>query len=277
MINLSFPTVTVPGLGLSITRKILLSRGGITSSDLYKGQQSLTEGKDYICVALEGSPMAQNYYGISAILTLAQVLPTEELQSMAEEARRLMYPSSPQALPASSIQSPQVAYAEPLSVATSSYQTPSYAASPIEPYSDPRIHQLGHAVASSLAVQTGSTPMSQQELFTGIQALQSQAVGHVREGFNMALTAQSQTADTIRKSRPTVTHNSDNRSYNAYEYANHQLQGMSRLQFGILISALICVASVGAFALFSFNADSQRNPRQYQTSPTTNSIQYRSN
>ena len=277
--TLSFPTVAVPGIGAAVSRKILISRGGVTGNEIYKIQSSLVEGTDYTCAVIGGG-CAQNFYSLSAVLKIAQWLPTEELQGMADECRSLMYPTQPQALPQATHQPTQ--QAEPRDrLNTTAYATPqqqvstipAYDAAPIAQYSDPRVLELGRAVASSMPVPASSNPMSQRELLDGIRALQSDTVGHVRAGFDMAMTAQAATADTIRKSRPNVTTNNDNRAYNAYEYMNHQLNGMGKWQFAILGSALFCVASVGVWAVASYN----RSEARYQQSPTSLTIEYRSN
>ena len=114
--------------------------------------------------------------------------------------------------------------------------------------------------------------MTQADLLNAARTLQSDAVGYMEKGFTLAATAQNQTTEAIRQSRPnvttTTTHHSDNRAYSVMDYVSNPLNSMGRLQFGILISAIFCVACAVCFATLSINNSSQRN----QYAPTSTYI-----
>ena len=247
-------------MGQCITRKILIDRGNVSGSDIYNIQDRLIRDTDYSTVTIEGSPCAQNVYSLGAVLKISQLLPTEEMQAIAQEIRTAMYEPQSIALPAAS-SSPEPRHVAPTGdyadyAPTQGLGVPT--AAPIVQRSDQRIEQLGRAIAHNIqpSQPVQSQQLTQQQLLDGAIRLQETAAGHVRAGFDMAMSAQTQTADVVRRSRPNVTNNTDNRtSTSIYDYANNSVSGMGRLQFGILCSALFCVASAIAFGVASMNAD----------------------
>lgn len=286
MNQFSFPTVTVDGLGPCVSRKILIERGGITGNDIYKCQPSLTDGTDWTRAQLNGSN-SQNYYALGGVLKIAQMLPTEELQAIAQEIRSTLYPvqqTTPQALPAYEspdglvhVQGQGHTHQRDYVGDTTPMWRGAFANSQNSQLTqDPRVNQLAQTIAQQIQPtqsQQGQN-LTQQQFLDGITQLQSSAVSHVQTGFNMALTAQNATGETISNARPNVTNNADNRAYSTsvYDYANNAVNGMNRLQFGILCSALFCVGMVGLYSILSFN---DSNDRQTRYAPS--SINYRGN
>lgn len=267
----SFPTVPISGMGQCLTRKILIDRGNVSGSDIYNIQDRLIRDTDYSTVTIEGSPCAQNVYSLGAVLKISQLLPTEDLQAIAQEIRTAMYEPQAIALPASA-SSPEPRHVSPTNdyadyAPTQGFGVPT--AAPIVQRPDQRIEQLGKAIAHNIEPRQSSQQLTQQQLLDGAIRLQETAAGHVRAGFDMAMSAQTQTADTIRHSRPNVTNNSDNRRVTSvYDYANNSVTGMGRLQFGILCSALFCVASAIVFGVASMNADRVPDNRHAPSSYT---------
>ena len=263
--------------------------------------------QDYFYMPNPGAGMACNFYRISVIQRLAQAFPTAHAQQMAQEVTAFMGAqfSTPAALPPSSAPYAQATveppYAQPQPQSAQPYQrqpqqgyqeqyTQAYAqppsverygrcpdkSTPLTPYSDPRIVELGGAIAHQVATQMVPTPqqtgMSQADLVEAMRTVHSDGVGAVVKGFNLGMQSQSQTADVIRQSRPnvttTTTNHSDNRAYSVMDYVSNPLNSMGRLQFGILISAIFCVACALCFATLSFNDSNQRN----QYAPTSTYI-----
>ena len=271
----SFPTTTIPGLGLCVTRRILLDHANISKSQLSRFQQTLHQGRDY--VLHQDADMARNYYPIHILIRLAQELPTIEAQNMAIQVQTFLntHYREPTALPAGTLTG------MPTGIQHSPQYSQEYAQPPVNPpispvpthsqmtqYSDdPRVFHLSQAIAHHLQPShppfhpaSSTTEIDQSQLLEAARTLQSDAVGYVERGFNLATSAQDSTAAMIRRSRPTVTHNTDQRSYNAYEFLDRSVQGMSRLQFGILCSAIFCLVASVCYVTV---ASEQSNQRQY--------------
>ena len=281
----SFPTVDIPGIGVSVSRRCLIERGGITSNDIYTLQGNLQDGVDYTCTNLGGSMgFAQNYYSLIAVIKLSQMAPTHELQSLASEIRGVLYaPSPPLALP-SAQPIPATAYPvvypeqrhpqahQPFQPTTdpiyqSSYQAPQQVPYPVaQPIADnvalsrdPRVSQLADAVAGNL--RTHQPPsMSQQQLLAGIRAIQDDTVSHVRSGFNMGMRAMSHTSSTIRKSRPNVTNHTDKRAMTLIDYVS---RSGGRFQNALFYSAVFCVIFVSLYGITALVGTRERD-RQFQ-------------
>ena len=292
MTQFSFPTVELQGIGPCVTRRVLMERAGINSGQLKQFQDSLVLNQDYFYMPSPGAGMACNYYRVSVIQRLAQAFPTMQAQQLAQEVTAFMGAqfTAPAALPSSAAPYAQTTVEQPYTQAPPQYgqtyrETPqqgyqapytqAYAQMPqtpaieqsLSPYSDPRVIELGGAIAQQVAAQMVPTPqqtaMTQAELLKAARTLQSDAVGYMEQGFNLAATAQHQTADAIHKARPnvtnTTTNTSDNRAYSVMDYISHPLNSMGRLQFGILISAIFCVACALCFATLSVNETNQRS------------------
>ena len=292
MTQFSFPTVDLQGIGPCVTRRVLMERAGINSGQLKQFQDTLVLNQDYFYMPSPGAGMACNFSRVSVIQRLAQTFPTMQAQQMAQEVTAFMGAqfAAPAALPSSSAPYAQTTVEQPYAQSQPQYSrtyweqpqqgyqkqyAQAYAQMPqnptveqsLSPYSDPRVIELGGAIAQQVAAQIVPTPqqtaMTQADLLNAARTLQSDAVGYMEKGFNLAATAQHQTADAIRKSRPNVTtttnNTSDNRAYSVLDYVSNPLNSMGRLQFGILISAIFCVACALCFATLSVNESNQRS------------------
>lgn len=296
MSQFSFPTVDLQGIGPCVTRRVLMERAGINSGQLKQFQNTLVLNQDYFYMPSPGTGMACNFYRVSVIQRLSQAFPTMQAQQMSQEVTAFIGAqfAAPAALP-SGTQYAQTTVEQPYTQSQSQHgrtyreqprqgyqdqyaqaysqipQNPAVERSPLTQDSDPRVLELGSAIAKQVAAQMVPTPqqtaMTQADLLNAARTLQSDAVGYVKQGFDLAATAQHQTADAIRKARPNVTTNntSDNRAYSVMDYVSNPLNSMGRLQFGILISAIFCVASALCFATLSVNETNQRS----QYAPTS--------
>ena len=290
----SFPTVTIPGIGVAVSRKCLIECGGITGNDIYALQGNLQEGVDYTCTNLGGrTGCAQNYYSLIAVIKLAKMAPTHELQALASEIRGVLYgPPTQHTLPAAS-HTPAMAYpvryheqrqpqapqpfqptVDPVyqSPHRDPQQVPYSVAQPISQHvaltGDPRVFQFADAVAGKMRAHQPSQ-MTQQQLFDGIRSIQKDTVDHVQAGFNLGMSAMAQTSATIRKSRPHVVNNTDNRAMTLIDYVS---QSGGRFQSALFYSAVFCVVFVSFYGITALVGSRERDrslqdQRSYHLAP----------